>query len=44
MSAANDKAKDGYDELKLDYNRAKRAMADEQLKSIVAGLKLAAKS
>ncbi|HEX9594879.1 MAG TPA: F0F1 ATP synthase subunit gamma [Candidatus Saccharimonadales bacterium] len=44
MSAANDKAKDSYDELKLDYNRAKRAMADEQLKSIVAGLKLAARS
>lgn len=44
MSAANDKAKDSYDELKLDYNRAKRAMADEQIKSIVAGLKLAARS
>lgn len=44
MSAANDKAKESYDDLKLSYNRAKRALADEQLKSIVAGLKLAAKS
>jgi len=41
MSAANDKARDSYDELRLAYNRSKRAVADEQLKSIVAGLKKA---
>lgn len=39
MSAANDRAKDDHDELKLSYNRAKRAVADERLKEIVASLK-----
>jgi F-type H+-transporting ATPase subunit gamma len=42
MSAANDRAKESHDDLKLDFNRAKRALADERLKEIVAGLKKAA--
>lgn len=42
MSAANDRAKDNHDDLKLAYNRTKRALADERLKEIVAGLKKAA--
>lgn len=42
MSAANDRAKDSHDDLKLAYNRTKRALADERLKEIVAGLKKAA--
>lgn len=41
MSAANDRAKESHDDLKLMFNRAKRAMADERLKEIVAGLKKA---
>lgn len=39
MSAANDRAKEDYDDLKLSYNRSKRALADERLKEIVAGIK-----
>lgn len=41
MSAANDRAKESHDDLKLIYNRSKRAMADERLKEIVAGMKKA---
>lgn len=41
MSAANDRAKDTHDDLTLVYNRARRAMADERLKEIVAGMKKA---
>lgn len=39
MSAANDRAKETNDDLRLVYNRSKRAMADERLKEIVAGMK-----
>jgi F-type H+-transporting ATPase subunit gamma len=41
MSAANDRANESHEDLKLIYNRARRAMADERLKEIVAGLKKA---
>lgn len=41
MSAANDRAKESQDDLKLVFNRVKRAMADERLKEIVASLKKA---
>ena len=41
MSAANDRAKETHDDLKLVYNRVRRAMADERLKEIVAGMKKA---
>lgn len=41
MSASNDRAKESHDDLKLEYNRSKRALADERLKEIVAGLKKA---
>lgn len=43
MSAANDRAKESHDDLKLVFNRAKRAMADERLKEIVAGLRKTAR-
>ena len=39
MSAANDRAKDTHDDLRLLYNRAKRALNDERLKEIVASMK-----
>ncbi len=39
MSAANDRAKESHDELRLLYNRAKRALNDERLKEIVASMK-----
>ncbi|HEX9679608.1 MAG TPA: F0F1 ATP synthase subunit gamma [Candidatus Saccharimonadales bacterium] len=44
MSAANDRAKDSTDDLRLLYNRAKRAAADERLKEIVAGIKKAVRA
>ena len=39
MSAANDRAKENYDDLQLQFNRSRRALADERLKEIVAGMK-----
>jgi F-type H+-transporting ATPase subunit gamma len=41
MSAAHDRATESSTDLKLDYNRAKRAVKDERLKEIVNGLKKA---
>ena len=41
MSAANDRASESHDDLKLLFNRAKRAINDERLKEIVAGMKRA---
>lgn len=41
MSAANDKAKDSQDELRFTFNRAKRAVADERIREIVAGMRKA---
>jgi len=42
MSAAHKRATDSVDELKLIYNRAKRAIKDERLKEIINGLRKAA--
>lgn len=39
MSAANLKAEESLDELKLSYARAKRAVKDERLREVVNGLK-----
>lgn len=39
MSAAHDKALELKDELVLDYYRAKRSIADERLKEVMAGLR-----
>ena len=44
MSAANDRAKENHDDLQLQYNRSRRALADERLKEIVAGMKKAVKT
>lgn len=44
MSAANDRAKENFDDLKLEYNRSRRALADERLKEIVAGMKKAVRA
>lgn len=44
MSAANDRAKENFDDLQLQYNRSRRALADERLKEIVAGMKKAVKA
>jgi ATP synthase F1 gamma subunit len=44
MSTANDRAQESHEDLKLIFNRAKRAIADERLKEIVAGLRKAAKA
>ena len=41
MSAANDKAKESSDDIKLSYHRAKRALQDERLKEIVNGMRKA---
>ena len=41
MTAANDKAKENSDDVHLQYNRAKRALADERLKEIINGMKKA---
>ncbi|MDX1766213.1 MAG: F0F1 ATP synthase subunit gamma [Candidatus Saccharimonadales bacterium] len=41
MSAANDRAREEFDDLQLQFNRARRSLADERLKEIVAGLKKA---
>lgn len=39
MSAANEKAKDNFSELKLLYHRTKRASNDERLKEIINGMR-----
>jgi F0F1-type ATP synthase gamma subunit len=39
MSAAREKAVDSEGQLKLGYNRAKRALSDERLKEVINGLK-----
>lgn len=39
MSAAQEKAVDSQNELRLTYNRAKRAISDERLKEIINGMK-----
>jgi F-type H+-transporting ATPase subunit gamma len=39
MTAANDKAKDNEDEVKLDFYRAKRSQQDQRLKEVMAGLR-----
>ena len=39
MTAANDKAKDNEDEVKLEFHRAKRSMQDQRLKEVMAGLR-----
>ena len=44
MSAANDRAKENHDDLTLQFNRSRRALADERLKEIVAGMKKAVKA
>ncbi len=41
MSAAHTRAKETQDELKLLYNRARRAIKDERLKEIINGLRKA---
>jgi F0F1-type ATP synthase gamma subunit len=41
MTAANDKAKENSDDVHLQYNRAKRSLADERLKEIINGMKKA---
>lgn len=39
MSAANENAKDGYDEVRLNFYRAKRGMQDQRLKEVMSGLR-----
>ncbi len=39
MSAAHDKSRDNRDNLKLEFNHARRAKSDERLKEIINGLK-----
>ncbi|MCE7936759.1 hypothetical protein DYH10_03150 [Candidatus Saccharibacteria bacterium CPR2] len=39
MSAANEKAKDSFSDLKLLYNRTRRASNDERLKEIINGMR-----
>ena len=39
MSAANENARDSYDEVRLSYYRAKRGMQDQRLKEVMAGLR-----
>lgn len=41
MSAAHDRADESLDELRLLYNRARRAVKDERLKEIVNGMRTA---
>lgn len=40
MSASNTRANEAKGELKLDFNRAKRAIKDERLKEIINGMKM----
>lgn len=39
MSAANENAKDSFDEVRLSYYRAKRGMQDQRLKEVMSGLR-----
>lgn len=39
MSAANENARETYDEVKLSYHRAKRSMQDQRLKEVMSGLR-----
>ena len=39
MSAANENARETYDEVKLSYHRAKRNMQDQRLKEVMSGLR-----
>ncbi len=39
MSAANDNAKESYDDVTLTYHRAKRSMQDQRLKEVMSGLR-----
>jgi F0F1-type ATP synthase gamma subunit len=39
MSAANENAKESYDDVKLSYHRAKRGMQDQRLKEVMSGLR-----
>lgn len=41
MSAANDRANESADELRLTYNRTKRRIKDERLKELINGLRKA---
>ena len=39
MSAANENARESFDEVTLLYHRAKRNMQDQRLKEVMAGLR-----
>lgn len=39
MSAANENAKESYDDVRMSYHRAKRSMQDQRLKEVMAGLR-----
>ncbi len=39
MSAANDRSKEMFDDLSMDFHRSKRAIADERLREIIIGMK-----
>ncbi len=39
MSAANENARDSFDEVRLSYYRAKRSMQDQRLKEVMSGLR-----
>lgn len=39
MSAANENARDSFDEVKLKFYRAKRSMQDQRLKEVMSGLR-----
>lgn len=41
MSSANDRAKDSHDELRLLFNRSRRALKDERMREVVSGLRKA---
>jgi F0F1-type ATP synthase gamma subunit len=39
MSAANQNAKESFDDVRLSFYRAKRSMQDQRLKEVMAGLR-----
>ena len=39
MSAANENARESFDDVKLSYHRAKRGMQDQRLKEVMSGLR-----
>ena len=41
MTAAHDRAEEMSNDLRLSFNRAKRAQADARLKEIIVGMRLA---